>query len=185
MDSPIPVRRVSSSSQTSYNGKDIKRRDWNNDKDRKIEGKNEEEGKRIQITSFNVPFGKISLSKKVKIIEKGRRKNTHNREIYYFGVAKKRESNSKCKWSNWAYEAFEKLPLIGKKNNTQSSKSGEIATKIKKKINLSEDYGLFEEPLPKQNFKQSNYSMHKTFYEVLEDLSKRKHQVKSNYDYYF
>ena len=185
MESPIPVRRVSSSSQTFYDDKDLRRRDWNPDKERKFEGKSDEEVKRVQITSFNVPFGKISLSKKVKINETGRRTHTHNREIYYFGVSKKNQINIKSKWSNWAYEAFEKLPMIGKKNNTNPSKSGEIGNKIKKKINLSEDYGLFEEPLPKQNFKQSNYSMHKTFYEVLEDLSKRKHLAKSNYNYYF
>jgi hypothetical protein len=172
MESNGIVRRISSSSQT-----------WN-------KGYREspaEIRKKIQVTSFKVPFGKISLSKKVNDKD-WERQNKNIKERYYPAVLSRNQgyynNSNKSKWKSWADEVFSNLPKIGPKS-FEKTRSIEASFRVKKKINLGEDYHLFNETPEPQTKKHESHSMHKTFYDVIKDLYRRKKEKKEVLGYYY
>lgn len=166
MNSPLPTRNISSSSQTYYKQPKLKYPQALNIKEK------------VQIYSFQVPFGKISLSKKIPV------KKSEKKLVVYPGILKKNTNNVGSKWNNWIDQVFVNLPSINKQQKITFGKSdcevGKSVRKAKVK-NYSEDYGecLFREPGKLGENREENYSMHKTFNQVIEELKKREKVKKS------
>lgn len=172
MNSPISARRVSSSSQTYYRQNKV-----NYSKDLNLKDK-------VQIYSFQVPFGKISLSKKIPA------KKIDKKALVYPGILKKNSDCLKDKLKYRANQVYVNFPDIKRPNLKKGCYSGDFrsgARKVKIK-NFSEDYGelLFREPNKRDNARGENYAMHKTFFDVIEDLKTRQKVKKiEDFDFYY